>query len=104
VDTAVTDIGFDFNTPSRSASRIPIPKNVILGLQNTTRKLPADWLDREPRELASRAKEYVETLTLGGESNVVLSPSQDYDGLQTYPQAKRRLENLAKAVSLLGGA
>jgi len=39
---------------------------------------------------------------LDKESEVFLSPSQDYDGLQTYPQAKRRLDNLKNAVSLLG--
>jgi methionine synthase II (cobalamin-independent) len=100
--TAVTDVGFDFNTRPQSASRIRIGKNVVLGLQNTTRKLPDDWLDREPGALASRAREYAKALRLGREQEVFLSSSQDYDGLQTYPQARRRLENLAKAASVLG--
>lgn len=102
VRTRVTDVGFDFHTPPSAASLSSLGKNVVLGLQNTTRKLPEDWLEREPEELAARAKEYLRTLK-DGEGEAVLAPSQDYDGLQTYPQAKRRFENLAKAVSLLGG-
>lgn len=101
-DTVVTDVGFDFHTPASTASRIRADKNVVLGLQNSTRKLPEDWLEKEPRELATRAQEYLKALRLDKESEVFLSPSQDYDGLQTYPQAKRRLDNLKNAVSLLG--
>lgn len=101
LETAVTDVGFDFNTPPGAASKIRIGKNVTLGLQNATRKLPDDWLVREPEALVSRAREYMEVLRLGKEQEVFLAPSQDYDGLQTYPQAKRRLENLAKATSTL---
>ena len=99
--TSVTDVGFDFNTLPRAASTARISKNVVLGLQNTTRKLPDDWLDREADALAARAKEYAKNLKLSKEQEVFLAPSQDYDGLQTYPQAKRRLENLAKASSAL---
>jgi methionine synthase II (cobalamin-independent) len=101
LDTSITDVGFDFNTLPKAASRTRIGKNLILGLQNTTRKLPLDWLDREPGVLTSRAREYGKALRLGKESEVFLSPSQDYDGLQTYPQATRRLENLARAASTL---
>jgi methionine synthase II (cobalamin-independent) len=99
--TGVTDVGFDFNTQPQAVSGTRIAKNLVLGLQNATRKLPDDWLDREPATLASRAREYQKALRLGSDQEVFLAPSQDYDGLQTYPQAKRRLENLANAASAL---
>jgi methionine synthase II (cobalamin-independent) len=101
--TAVTDVGFDFNTPPQAVSTRRIDKNVVMGLQNTTRKLPDDWLGKEPEALVARAKAYAKNLRLGKDKEVSLCPSQDYDGLQTYPQARRRLEGLAKASSALGG-
>ncbi len=101
LETGITDVGFDFNTPAAEVAEAHITKNVLLGVQNTTRKLPEEWLEKEPKELASRARETIRSLKLGADAEVFLAPSQDYDGLQTYPQAKRRLENLAKAVALL---
>ena len=102
-ESGVTDLGFDFNTPASAAKGKVRGEGVILGVQNSTRKLPEEWLEREPEALAARAKEYVRELGLGEETEVFLAPSQDYDGLQTYPQAKRRLESLAKAVEILEG-
>lgn len=102
LDTSVTDVGFDFQTPIQAISPLRFSKNVLLGLQNTTRKLPEDWLHREPEELAKRFRECVKGLGLDRQSEIFLCPSQDYDGLQTYLQARRRLSNLARAVALLG--
>lgn len=101
-DSGVTDVGFDFNTPASRAS-LPGVRGALLGLQNSTRKLPAEWLEKEPEALAARAREYVSALGLADGVEVYLAPSQDYDGLQTYPQARRRLDNLAKAVRMLEG-
>ena len=98
----VTDVGFDFNTPP-GATLARIDKNVVLGLQNTTRKLPEEWLAKEPATLVSRVFDYSKRLRLDKNREVFLSPSQDYDGLQTYSQAKARLENLAKATTAIGG-
>lgn len=102
-DAGVTTLGFDFNTDPSAARGALEGKGAILGLQNSTRKLPGEWLDEEPVVLAARAREYVNRLGLGEGAEVFLAPSQDYDGLQTYPQAKRRLDNLARAIRILGG-
>ena len=102
-ESGVTDVGFDFNTPAPRASIAPDVMGVVLGLQNSTRKLPEEWLEKEPDALAARGREYIRGLGLADGVEVYLAPSQDYDGLQTYPQARRRLDNLAKAARILGG-
>ncbi len=99
----VTSLGFDFNTDPSAARGSLDGKGVVLGLQNSTRKLPEEWLGKEPEALAARALRYVKELGLEDGAEVFLAPSQDYDGLQTHPQAKRRLDNLAKAIRILEG-
>jgi methionine synthase II (cobalamin-independent) len=101
LDLPVTDIGFDFNTPPSTLRGIQFDKNLILGLQNTTRKLPPESLANEPRLLAARSKSVIESLNISDSHEVFVSPSQDFDGVQTYPQAETRIENLANAVRLL---
>ena len=102
-DAGVNTLGFDFNTDPSAARGGLDGKHLILGVQNSTRKLPGGWLEDEPAVLAARAREYVKQLGVGEGAEVFLAPSQDYDGLQTYPQAKRRLDNLARAIRILGG-
>lgn len=99
--TGVTDVGFDFNTPADGIRKLRFAKNVTLGLQNATRKLPDEWLEKEPGVLVGRTREYLKEMKIGADREVFLSPSQDYDGLQTFPQARRRLGNLAKAAEAL---
>ncbi len=103
LDSGLTDIGFDFNTPPDAFRGLSVDKNVLLGVQNTTRKLPEGLLDEEPGVLAGRTREYLADLRLAPSSEVAVCPSQDYDGVQTYPQAVSRLRTLAKAFRLLEG-
>lgn len=97
----VTDVGFDFNTSLASLKGVSFDKNLLLGLQNVTRKLPEEMLGREPEILAARARGAIATLDLSDGAGVSLCPSQDFDGLQTYPQAVARLRNLSDASKLL---
>ncbi len=100
--TKVTDIGFDFNTRHQEIDAT-IDKNVILGLQNVTRKLPENLLAEEPRRLADNARSVLASLRITDRSEIFLGQSQGSDGLQTYPQAVRRDENLSAAFRLIRG-
>ncbi|MBI3858947.1 MAG: hypothetical protein HY296_01710 [Thaumarchaeota archaeon] len=97
----VTDIGFDFNTPLENLDGITVTKNMILGLQNSTRKLPRTLLPKEAEALSGRARDAISALGIGSGAQVYLCPSQDFDGLQTFPQALSRMLNLAEAVRML---
>ncbi|MDE1855290.1 MAG: hypothetical protein KGH57_03170 [Candidatus Micrarchaeota archaeon] len=102
LDSKVTDIGFDFNT---DLTRIGehLDKNLILGLQNITRKLPENLLAEEPKRLAIRTNEVLDKLKIADGVEIFLGQSQGSDGLQTYPQAVRRDESLSKAFRILTG-
>lgn len=102
IDSKITDIGFDFNT-SYAKIEVDIDKNLILGQQNVTRKLPDDLLADEPGRLAAKAKEALASIHLRDGAEVFLGQSQGSDGLQTYPQAIKRDENLSAALRLLRG-
>jgi len=102
LDSAVTDVGFDFNTPV-TALPPSMSKSLLLGLQNTTRKLPADFLADEVEILAKRFGDLTTELGDWVDGEVWLCPSQDYDGLQTYSQGVARLRNLGGALKALRG-
>ena len=97
LESEVTDVGFDFNTGLDSLRGVTIEKNLLLGLQNTTRKLPKELVEREPEVLAARVREGAAGLDVSGEAEIFLCPSQDFDGVQTYSQAIARLESLSAA-------
>ncbi len=103
IESGLTDVGFDFNTPVRKVRGLALEKNLLLGVQDTTRKLPHELLELEPRLLADSARKSLSYLGLSN-AKAVLCPSQDYDGLQTYSQAVTRLRNLAKAYGMLEDA
>ncbi len=103
LESGVTDVGFDFNTPLSALGGERVTKNLVLGIQNSTRKLPSDLLQEEPKILARRVLEAARSLKLAESALLTISPSQDYDGLQTYPQAVARMRNLAGAVGLAEG-
>jgi methionine synthase II (cobalamin-independent) len=100
LESKVTDIGFDFNTPASSVLQT-IDKNLILGLQNVAGKLPEDLLKEEPQRLAERTKEVLSTIDIRNGAEIFLAQSQGSDGLQTYPQALRRDTNISKAFELI---
>ncbi len=102
LDTKLTDVGFDFNTPYRALEGI-FDKNLLLGLQNVNRKLPEELLAAEPAQLAQRVKGAIAAMQVSDRSDIFLTQSQGSDGLQTYPQALRRDENLSAAAVLLRG-
>ena len=103
LDSRVTDVGFDFNTYGYEELGGKIEKNLILGLQNITRKLPENLLADEPKRLAAQAREVLSKFGVEDGAEVFLGQSQGSDGLQTYPQAIKRDENLSKAFELLRG-
>lgn len=102
--SGVTDVGFDFNTLLESLSFVDSDKNVVIGVQNAARKLPAEILKEEPELIAWRAAGVAKSLSLSDSCELAVCPSQDYDGLQTYPQALARMRSLAQAVKIAGGA
>ena len=101
LESGVTDFGFDFNTPVTTLPR-SVGKNLLLGLQNTTRKLPPDFLANEVEILGARFRDVRNELGDRVKGEVWLCPSQDYDGLQTYSQGVGRLRNLGGAFKALG--
>lgn len=102
LESGVTDVGFDFNTPTEAIGGAS-EKNILLGVQNTTRKLPPDFVSDEVAILTDRFRDLKGALS-NSQGEVWLCPSQDYDGLQTHSQAMVRLRNLGGAFRALGAS